>query len=73
MENKKIILKYILAVSHGNFEYNFERAKNVTAEFEKEINKNCPEGYKYKETISFEKSKEYNWIKAIVAYEEIPR
>ena len=73
MENKRIILKYIQACSHGSFYWDFERAENVTAELENKINKNCPEGYRYKETISLEKSKEYYWINAIVAYEQIPR
>ena len=72
MTNQTIRIVYI-SLSEWNEEYTFSRAKKLCAELQKEINKRCPEGYKYKETISFEKDKDFHWIKAIVAYEQIPR
>ena len=72
MENKAIILKFIEVWSSDNSARTYS-AKNVTKSLQNEINAECPEGYKYKEIISFVKQENYRWIEAIVAYEQIPR
>ena len=72
MENKAIILKFIEVWARERSAITYT-AKNVTNGLQNEINAECPEGYKYKEVISLEKSKSYEWIRAIVAYEQIPR
>lgn len=72
MENKRIILKYIDVNAYGE-KMSIARAEKVTAKLEDAINKQCPEGYKYKETISFVNIGKYENIEAIVAYEQIPR
>lgn len=72
MENKAIILKFIEVWSRDRSATIYS-AENVTKRLQNEINAKCPEGYKYKEVISLEKSESYAWIRAIVAYEQIPR
>lgn len=73
MTNQAIKIERIYVSDWRREVSKFTRAEKLLPELQKEINKKCPEGYKYKETISFEKDKDYNWIEAIVAYEEIPR
>lgn len=72
MVNQGIRIERI-SVSNWSKEPSWTKAKKLCAELQKEINEKCPEGYKYKETINFEKSKDSNWIEAIVIYEQIPR
>ena len=72
MTNQAIKIEKI-DVSDWSEERSWIRADNLCEKLQKEINKKCPEGYKYKETISFEKDRDYRWMEAIVAYEQIIR
>lgn len=72
MENKKIVLEYI-HIASLKVDNPIIRAMRMTKKLEDEINKLCPEGYKYKETISFVNVGNYRNLDAIVAYEQIPR
>ena len=72
MTNQAIKIENI-NVSDWSEKRSWKRADNLCENLQKKINEKCPEGYKYKETISFEKNKDFNWIEAIVIYEQIPR